>query len=66
MIIQGTLFEVLEKLVSFIGTFTKIWFHKYIDSHIIRDSLVNILGLLVGLLLFNFFPHNIDLAKLFY
>ena len=54
MIIQGVLFELLEKLFSF---------HEYIESNIIKDTLVNILGLSVGLLFFNIFPHKINLVK---
>ena len=56
MILQGILFELLEKLFSF---------HEYIDSNIIKDTLINTIGLFVGLILFKFFPHKVKLVNFF-
>ena len=56
IIIVGILFEILEMFLNKISV--------YIDSKLIEDSVVNSLGVLIGVLLYKIYPINIDLYSL--
>ncbi len=56
VIVIGILFEVVEIYLNKLS--------KYIDSKLFIDTITNILGVIIGILIYNMFPNKIDLYKI--
>ncbi len=58
LIIIGFLFELVEIPLSNVS--------KYIDSKVVKDTIVNSFGVICGVLLQRLFPMNINLQKIIF
>ena len=58
IILISILFEIIEIPLNTLS--------KYIDSKLIEDSIINILGVIIGIILYKIFPNKINLYKLMF
>jgi len=56
LIFFGIIFEFIEIPLNYLSS--------YIDSKIIMDTITNTLGIIFGILLYKFYPKNIDLLSI--
>lgn len=56
LIVIGFLFEVAESYLNKASSF--------IDCKLVEDTITNTIGVIIGLIFFNFFPNKIDILKM--